>query len=184
MTVFVGDTVRWVWVSGSHTTTCDPANEPGTTLPSGAPTWDRQIRSSQPTDDYKVTVAGVYNYYCIPHAPSMSASFTAQTALPVRLSSFLLNGEKNEVALNWKTLNEQNTAYFSVRRSADGATYTEVARVPASGNSNEEKNYSYSDKNITAAQKFYYYNLAIVDKDGRQMISETKMYKNLRHKLK
>lgn len=33
--VMVGDTVRWVWVEGVHTTTCDPANE-GNSLPEGA----------------------------------------------------------------------------------------------------------------------------------------------------
>src|SRR3954454_16888757 len=34
--VIVGDTVKWVWGDGSHTTTCDPASQgTGNSLPAG-----------------------------------------------------------------------------------------------------------------------------------------------------
>ncbi|MBA4140919.1 MAG: hypothetical protein H0X70_10550, partial [Segetibacter sp.] len=66
--VTVGDTMRWVWVSGSHTTTDNPATQSGNILPPGAPAWDALIKATIPTFDYKVTVAGTYNYWCTPHA--------------------------------------------------------------------------------------------------------------------
>jgi len=72
--VNVGDTMRWVWISGVHTTT-------SSTLPAGAAIWDAPITSAVQSFEYKVTVAGVHNYYCKIHPVSMIASFTA-TAVP------------------------------------------------------------------------------------------------------
>lgn len=56
-----GDTIKWVWVSGIHTTT-------STTIPSGAVSWDALITSSSPTYIYVMQIAGTYNYVCTPHA--------------------------------------------------------------------------------------------------------------------
>lgn len=71
----IGDTIRWNWVSGSHTTSCDGIL-PGTSLPPNAAPWDAQMNSGNPVFNYVVTVAGTYNYICIPHAPSMAGVIT------------------------------------------------------------------------------------------------------------
>jgi plastocyanin len=72
--VHVGDTIQWNWVNGSHTTT-------STTLPTGAPTWDHPLNSTSTSFEYKVTVAGTYNYKCTPHdSMGMLGSFTATPA--------------------------------------------------------------------------------------------------------
>jgi plastocyanin len=179
--VFVGDTIRWEWVSGSfrHTTTCDPATQgPGNSLPDGAPTWDATLNASSPAFEYKVTVAGTYNYWCKPHSPNMAASFTASEALPVKLLSLQLLSSSGKATLNWKTENEENTSYFSIRRSLNGSSFTEIGQVPASGNTGAEKSYSFTDTKISSGQRYYYYNIAVVDKDGRQIFSDTKLFKN------
>lgn len=177
--VMVGDTVRWVWVSGSHTTTCDPASQgTGNSLPAGAATWNSPMNVTSTTFDYKVTVAGTYNYWCIPHAPNMAGTFTASDVLPVTLTSFQVSGYNSNVSLNWKTATEQNTDYFSIRRSSNGSEYAEIARIPAAGNSSLEKSYSYTDTKISYGQEYYYYSLAIVDKDGKRVFSDTKLFKN------
>ena len=73
MTVALGDTVNWVWVSGTHTTTSG-------TIPSGAASWDSPINSSTTSYMYKPTVAGTYNYVCTFHASmGMVGSFTVTT---------------------------------------------------------------------------------------------------------
>jgi plastocyanin len=72
--VQLGDTIRWVWASGTHTTT-------STTIPAGAAIWDNPITSSVTSYEYKVLVAGTFNYKCTPHASmGMVASFTAVSA--------------------------------------------------------------------------------------------------------
>jgi plastocyanin len=71
LNVVVGDTVKWVWVNGSHTTT-------SSTIPPGASSWDSPINSSHQTYTYPVTIAGSYNYVCTPHASmGMVGSFVA-----------------------------------------------------------------------------------------------------------
>lgn len=71
VTANVGDTVRWVWASGTHTTT-------STSVPSGATAWDANITSNATTFDYVIPVAGTYNYFCSIH-PSMTGTITASS---------------------------------------------------------------------------------------------------------
>lgn len=59
--VMVGDTVRWVWTSGFHTTTSND-------IPPGADTWDHVLSSGSTFFEYKVQIPGDYNYHCVPHA--------------------------------------------------------------------------------------------------------------------
>ncbi|MEI7896267.1 MAG: BACON domain-containing carbohydrate-binding protein [bacterium] len=77
LNVNVGDTIRWVWSAGTHTTTSDPGG-----IPVGAASWDAPITSSQTSFEYKVTVAGSYSYVCTPHAPGMAGTFTAAASSP------------------------------------------------------------------------------------------------------
>lgn len=75
--VNVGDTIRWVWSAGTHTTTSTPG-----AIPAGSASWDAPITSSNTSYEYKVTVAGPYAYVCTPHAPGMAGSFTATVLTP------------------------------------------------------------------------------------------------------
>jgi plastocyanin len=61
----IGDTIRWVWVSGSHTTT-------STGVPSGALAWDAPMNGVTATYSYVVAVAGTYNYHCSMHPTLMT----------------------------------------------------------------------------------------------------------------
>ncbi|MGH2576120.1 MAG: T9SS type A sorting domain-containing protein [Ignavibacteria bacterium] len=56
----VGDTVKWQWVDGIHTTT-------STSIPSGATTWDAPLNTTNPTFLYRLGVAGTYVYQCTFH---------------------------------------------------------------------------------------------------------------------
>lgn len=60
LTVQVGDTVRWVWSAGSHTTTSGD-------IPAGALPWDNPLNQNNTEFEYVVEMAGVYNYHCTPH---------------------------------------------------------------------------------------------------------------------
>ncbi len=61
-----GDTVKWVWESGIHTTW-------STSIPAGADLWFEQIDSFDTTYSYQVSLAGTYDYYCYNH-PMMTGS--------------------------------------------------------------------------------------------------------------
>ncbi len=95
--VNVGDTVRFTWVNGSHTTT-------SVNIPNGATTWDSPMTSSVSQFDYKVTVAGSYSYKCTPHAlGGMVGTFTASTVTGIQdlteniLTSIFPNPFTNEL---------------------------------------------------------------------------------------
>ena len=84
LTVEVGDTIRWVWIEGQHTTT-------STTIPSGAQSWGSPITSAVTSFEYRVEMAGVYNYHCVLHSSIQTAQFTAVSTLSVNnkeLSNF------------------------------------------------------------------------------------------------
>jgi len=67
-TIQVGDTVRWVWVSGEHSSTsgpCPPCNGDGL--------WNSGIKSSG-SFQRTFTQAGTFPYFCIPHTVSMTGT--------------------------------------------------------------------------------------------------------------
>lgn len=84
ISVQVGDTVRWNWLNGSHTTTCDGSAL--TSRPAGAAAWNSSINSVINTFAYKVTVAGTYNYKCIPHGGGGMVGVITATAPLVTLN--------------------------------------------------------------------------------------------------
>jgi len=70
LSVSVGDSIKWQWLTGDHTTT-------STSVPAGASSWDAIINGTNQTHIYVVAVSGQYSYVCTPHAPGMAGSFTA-----------------------------------------------------------------------------------------------------------
>ncbi len=128
--VAVGDTMRWVWVSGSHTTT-------STIIPATAAVWDSPINSTTTSFEYKVAVAGTFNYKCTPHAAmGMVGSFTASTAaatLSVSPSNRNVQSGSGSTSFSvlsnsvWSALS--NVSWCTVTASGNGngtitATYT------------------------------------------------------------
>ncbi len=60
ITVNIGDTIRWVWSDGVHTTT-------NKNIPAGAASWDSPLTASNPSFEYVVTLPGEYEYMCSIH---------------------------------------------------------------------------------------------------------------------
>jgi hypothetical protein len=90
---------------------------------------------------------------------------SVETALPVELTSFSASVTNDLVMLNWVTATEKNSYSFEVeKKQADINTWQKIASVKAANLSNSPRNYSYSDKNITAGK--YNYRLKMVDNDG------------------
>lgn len=69
-TARIGDTIHFVWVAGTHTTT-------STSVPSGASTWNSPSDATHTSFFYVIKVAGSYAYQCNFHvAMGMVGSFT------------------------------------------------------------------------------------------------------------
>jgi plastocyanin len=176
--VIVGDTVKWTWVSGFHTTS-------STGVPGGAATWDANINSTSTTFSYKVTVAGAYTYQCNIHPTQMQGTINASNAMPVVLSSFVISPMKtNGALLSWVTAIEQNTDHFEIMRSTNGSNFENIGSVAAKGNSATATNYSFTDNGVPNNYRYIYYYLSIVDKDGRKTLSDIALFRNVNGSLK
>jgi plastocyanin len=171
LNVIVGDVIHWTWASGIHTTS-------SLSVPALASPWDSPITSSSNTFDYTITATGTYTYQCDIHPLQMTGTITATAALPIILSSFNIASKDGKPLLKWTTSTEINSDYFSIRKSLNGTDFKEIAKVPTSGNSFVEKDYSFTDEQISASIKYVYYALAIVDKDGKTQLSPIIIYKN------
>lgn len=181
--VVVGDVIRFQFVQGFHNAT---SNGVSNATPAGA----APINSGNPsavnprTYEYTVTEAGEYKYICEAHAdPSsftgMVGTFTASAALPATIKSFTMTTSTDKKPIfTWISLTEENVSHFSLRRSFDGSTYKEAGKVAAVGHSQTEQFYTYTDNSIDEKNKYVYYMLATVDKDGKEKLLQVKVFKN------
>ncbi len=86
--------------------------------------------------------------------------------LPVELSSFtgLYNKLQNQVVLKWKTATEINNYGFEIQRR-DNNNWVKIGFVNGAGNSNSPKEYTFTDKVMSADS--YSYRLKQIDVDGK-----------------
>ncbi|HKR05576.1 MAG TPA: PKD domain-containing protein [Bacteroidia bacterium] len=86
--------------------------------------------------------------------------------LPVELLNFTFDCVKqNEIALHWITASEINNAYFTLEKSNDGLTFSELTKIKGAGSSSSQNEYSFTDKN--ASGNIIYYRLTQTDYNGR-----------------
>ena len=150
----VGDTIQWVWKTGTHTTT-------SVTIPAGAITWDRVMDATHKSFRYRLRVAGTYKYKCTPHGSiGMNGTIKVTNTLAAGLSDLTLTGDDLQTILSWKTNTGKDVAYFSLQRSVDGNDFKEIKRVmPSAANT-----YRYTDNEVKS--KYVYYQLVMTDKNG------------------
>jgi hypothetical protein len=90
-------------------------------------------------------------------------------ALPLTWSSFNTQCQGNQSIITWKTLQEQNTAYFNVRRSMNGSDWTNIGQLQAAGNSQITRSYTFTDLHPLAGSS--YYQIVQHDVDGHKTYS-------------
>ncbi len=85
-------------------------------------------------------------------------------ALPVELLSFTVTIINDNIQLNWATASETNSDYFSVERSDDLITFSEIGKVKGADNSHVRQEYSFEDRHPSSS--CLYYRIKLVDFDG------------------
>lgn len=170
----VGDSITWTWVNGTHTTT-------STSVPTGAATWDIPMTSSSTTFTYKLTTAGSYSFICTIH-PNMIGTLTVTDVLPVTFSAFNVTAVGTNANIQWRTASEQNVSNYIIKRSSDGTNFTEIGQVKAT-NKTGSNIYNFIDKSIAVTDKYVYYYIQIVDKDGSHTSSAIQSFKNVFAKI-
>jgi len=98
-------------------------------------------------------------------------SGTPIVPLPLTLINFSGQAESAGNLLTWQTASEENTAYFEVQRAIRGtASFEDLGRVAAAGNSSLTRQYNYTDA-LASTHPAYSYRLKMVDEDGRYTYS-------------
>lgn len=93
---------------------------------------------------------------------------------PAKLVAFTVkNDQANVVTLQWTTETETELSHFLVQRSTDARTFTEIGKVTGGPNSQQLKEYSFTDTQSATlpTNQDYYYRLATVARDGRVVYS-------------
>ncbi|MBK7381351.1 MAG: T9SS type A sorting domain-containing protein [Ignavibacteriales bacterium] len=96
--------------------------------------------------------------------------------VPVELTSFTANVERNSVSLNWQTATETNNSGFEMQRSQMSNVNSQtdwqvIGFVPGFGTTTEPRSYSFIDENLSAGN--YQYRLKQIDFDGTFEYSNT-----------
>jgi len=84
--------------------------------------------------------------------------------VPVELSAFTANVNKNTVTLNWTTESELNNNGFEIQRKFADDQYITIGIVQGAGTTTQRTNYSYTDVDLVDGN--YYYRLKQVDYNG------------------
>lgn len=104
---------------------------------------------------------------------------TAGVVLPVELLSFEISDAScNQVMLNWSTATEQSNDYFTIERSEDGNTWTEIQVINGAGDSHEVLEYSHVDNLPEHSPKTIYYRMKQTDFDGAYTFSDVISFEN------
>jgi chitinase len=93
-----------------------------------------------------------------------ASNYTCSFPAPVTLISFTGNRSNENVYLNWITADETNNDYYSLERSSDGISFSEITKIKGLGTSSQGKAYNYTD--TYSSMEDVYYRLAQYDMDG------------------
>lgn len=98
--------------------------------------------------------------------PTNGVLYFGDVVLPVELISFSGNlTSQGQVELQWKTASEKNNSHFTIERSSNGLTFTEIGRVNGHGTVSMEISYSFTDPSPGSGTN--YYRLKQTDYNGR-----------------
>ena len=97
-------------------------------------------------------------------------------ALPVELVSFTVSSIQTGAELKWNTATEVNDYGFEIERTvishpSSVISWSKAGFVEGSGTINAPKEYSFTDKNLSAGE--YSYRLKQIDRDGKFSYSQT-----------
>lgn len=93
-------------------------------------------------------------------------TYEKATALPIKLLYFNTTcSNDSKVNLKWATASEENNDYFTIKRSDDGISWSDITQIQGAGNSSSVRYYEYNDEEPTVHDT--YYKIKQTDFDGK-----------------
>lgn len=138
----------------------------GNTFTSTAPTNDAIIRLSSTLPYTSLTISGNGNLSNNGALFSLCNASITPSSLPVTLVEFTSSCNEHHLVFNWSTSSEINNDHFTLEKSHDLITWTEIGRISGNGNSNQFSNYEYTSNPFPEK----YVRLVQFDYDGTKTI--------------
>ncbi|MGZ8545333.1 MAG: LamG-like jellyroll fold domain-containing protein [Flavisolibacter sp.] len=105
-----------------------------------------------------------------------SSNFVQQQSnlviLPVQFGVFTAKKIQQNVLLQWQTITEEQADFFSAEHSTDGITWNKLGEVPASGNSNEVRQYQFIHH--APSSGLHHYRIGQKNLDGKTSFTEVR----------
>ncbi len=161
VTLYYGGSPNCDWV-------IDPPNLTVVKNTSAAPTVWTDIGGTATSTSYQVgsIVSGSFGSFS---KFTFANKVGGTNPLPVELLSFDAKSDNNAVNISWETASEKNCDYFSVERSQDGNSFSEVAQAKGAGNSSVILSYQATDTD--PFNGLSYYRLKEADFNGKLFFS-------------
>ena len=123
-----------------------------------------------------VSVGMMVEYGGLPTDPGIVLSGSriltnAFIVLPVKDLTFQLKEKGSSVIINWTVYQEENVSHYNLLRSDNGSSFRKIGSMKAMDN-NGKITYTYTDDN--ALNGTNYYQIAVIDEDGKQTFSEVR----------
>ena len=169
LTIAKGDTVKWVWVNGMHTTTSDTT--------SGATVWDALLDQSHLSYSYVFNQTGIFPYYCIYHVSfGMKGTITVGPATSVKSANSVPYGYSldqnypnpfNPSTIIEYSIAQQSYVTLEVYNILGKKIETLVNKVEAAGNYKVEFNARQTVNNNPIASGLYFYQIKAVTEGSK-----------------
>jgi hypothetical protein len=118
--------------------------------------WNTQAFTARDMTANYVEKNGIVNF-------SRWTLSSVNNPLPLVWGSFNIKCLSSGVVISWQTMQEQNTAFFTIQASVNGADWNDIAKLNAAGQSSVLLNYNYTAQQSSAN----YYRIILADIDGR-----------------
>lgn len=115
----------------------------------------------------------IYPYGATDNAGTFSINdftFNGSVALPIQLSSFKVVLKNGKPLITWATYSETNNDHYTIQRSSDGQSFTDLATYNGIGKGASDHELSYAHIDQTPLPGKNYYRLKQVDLDGASSV--------------
>ncbi|MFT3700759.1 MAG: metallophosphoesterase [Agriterribacter sp.] len=104
------------------------------------------------------------DYNCVADTFTLRVSATLPLTWGIVKAWHIKEEKANKV--EWQTFQENNNHHFEVERSSNGRDFLKIATINAANTNSTEHEYVYTDIQLSAAVKNYYYRIRQVDVNG------------------